>query len=45
MRRLAFSKRWSISESVHGTFHAGFRPATMPVMDKADSNLGGMSVG
>ena len=45
MNVLAFSNRASISSSVTGSFHGGFREATTPAMDIQGSNLGLTSFG
>ena len=45
MRVLACSNRASTSASVAGSFHTGLSAATIPVIERAGSNFGEMSVG
>ena len=45
MKILALSNRASISSSVAGSFHCGFREATTPAIDIQGSNLGLTSFG
>jgi hypothetical protein len=42
---LASSKRLSISSAVADSFHWGLSAATIPVIERADSNFGLMSEG